>query len=275
MQAFLESPFSQASVQDLGFNVFEYPIYDVCNRISIAHSNRIISCSYAVLNELRTIYKHLDLEKSSVIYNGIDIGEFDNIRNNMVFREKTEDYAILFFGRLFWSKGISYLLAAFKLLLNEYPTLHLRLCGKGPMEPKIRAFISRENLTDNVHILGHVSRRELLTEIISADVVVLPSLREAQPISVLEAMACRKPVVAFNLPFAYEYIQDSYNGLLARARDSRDLAKKIGILLSNNDLRNSLGKNAYEFVLKHHNWDNLVNKYIDVYKKVIYQNSSF
>lgn len=269
MKAFLDSPFSQASVQDLGFNIFEYPIYDAYNRISIAHSNRIVSCSYAVLNELRTVYRHLDLKKSCVINNGIDLNEFDDTRTNMVSQEKNREHTIVFFGRWYWSKGIQYLLEAVKMLRKEYPTLELRLCGKGPMEPKIRAFITKERLENNVRILGHVPRSVLLTEIMQADAVVLPSLREAQPISVLEAMACKRPVVVFDFPFVSEYIQDSVNGLLAKPKDSKDLAAKIGGLILDTRLQEKLGENAYKYVQQEHNWDIIAERYIELYNNIL------
>lgn len=268
MKAFISSPFFQSSFEDFAFNVLEYPLYDAFNRLSIASSDHVIACSYAVLNELRSIYKDLHPEKSSVIYNGIDITEFDNARKDNVFPENTGNPTLIFYGRWFWSKGIHYLLEAFRLLLNEYPTIQLKICGKGPMERRIQAFICGKGLKNNIHVLGHVTRNELLSEIMKADVVVLPSLREAQPISVLEAMACKKPVVVFDFPFVSEYIQDSSNGLLAKAKDPKDLANKISILLSDKKFRRRLGQNAYKYVKQHHNWDNLVDKYIEVYKKV-------
>jgi glycosyltransferase involved in cell wall biosynthesis len=266
MKAFIDSPFLQSSLQDFGFNVLEYPMYDAANRLSIANSDHIICCSHTILSELKTIYKNLDIKKASVIYNGIDTSEFDKIREE-IKHENTEP-TLFFFGRWFWSKGIPYLLEAFRLLLNEYPTLQLRMCGKGPMQKRINSFISRYGLENKVHLLGHVSRHDLLAEIIRADIVVLPSLREAQPISVLEAMACKKPVVAFDLPFAREYIKNSYNGLLAKAKDHKNLADNINSIIANVKLRNSISMNAYNHVVQNHNWNNIVDEYIEVYRQI-------
>ena len=266
MKAFIDSPFLQSSLQDFGFNVLEYPLYDAANRLSIANSNHIICCSHTILSELKTIYKNLDIKKASVIYNGIDTSEFDKIRKQI--KHETTEPTLFFFGRWYWSKGIPYLLEAFRLLLNENPTLQLRMCGKGPMQKRIKAFISRYGLESKVHLLGHVSRHDLLTEIIRADIVVLPSLREAQPISVLEAMACKKPVVAFDLPFAREYIKNSYNGLLANTKDHKNLADNINSLITNDELRDAISLNAYNHVVQNHNWNNIVDEYIRVYRQV-------
>ena len=136
------------------------------------------------------------------------------------------------------------------------------------MQKRIKSFISRYGLENKVHLLGHVSRHDLLAEIIRADIVVLPSLREAQPISVLEAMACKKPVVAFDLPFAREYIKNSYNGLLAKAKDHKNLADNINSIITNVELRNTISVNAYNHVVQNHNWNNIVDEYIRVYRQM-------
>ena len=268
MKAFLNIPISHWTAKEFGFHVLGSPLFGTSNRLSITNSDHIISCSYAILNELRSTYEQLNLEKSSVIYNGIDLDEIGNLERNCTTTENTNDLTLIYYGRLNWLKGITYLVKAFKLLLRDYPNLILKIFGEGPLRHSIQAFVCDSGLKNKVHISSQIPRNKLLKEIMKADVVALPSMREAQPISVLEAMACKKPVVVFNLPFVHEYIQDSFNGLLAKAQDSKDLADKISILLSDKRFRNKLGRNAFEYVRQHHNWDNLVDKYISVYKKV-------
>jgi glycosyltransferase involved in cell wall biosynthesis len=145
----------------------------------------------------------------------------------------------------------------------------LKIYGDGPLRKKIQTIVSKCGLQDRIYIGGKISRSKLLLEIMTADVVVLPSLREAQPISVLEAMACKKPLVVFDLPFASEYIHDSLNGLLAKPQNPNDLAIKIRELLSDKALRTKIGQNAYEYIKDHHNWGYLVNQYIEIYNKLI------
>jgi N,N'-diacetylbacillosaminyl-diphospho-undecaprenol alpha-1,3-N-acetylgalactosaminyltransferase len=110
-----------------------------------------------------------------------------------------------------------------------------------------------------------VPREELFKKIREASLVVLPSIHEAQPVSMLEAMACKKPVVAFDFPFSNELVQNMYNGLLAKSGDVKDLSDKIRLLLTDRQLRLDLGQNAYEYVEKSHNWDTLAEKYIELY----------
>lgn len=268
MKASINSPFSSWTADDFGYHVFEYPLFETGNRLSIAFSDHVISCSHVILTELKSTYKNLDLKKSSVIYNGIDIDEIDDIRKNCITTEESREPTIVYYGRLYWLKGISFLIDAFRILLRDYPNLTLKVFGSGPLEQQVQAMASDPQLEGKVRFHGKIPRHELLMEVMEADVVALPSIREAQPISVLEAMACKKPVVVFDRPFAREYIIDSTNGLLAKEKDSADLADKISMLLSNKKLRNRLGQNAYEYVKQNHNWANLIDRYIDVYERV-------
>ncbi len=157
---------------------------------------------------------------------------------------------------------------ALKLLTQDFKDLRLEIFGKGHEEYRIKKFISNARLEKNVLFQGFVPHRNLMAEIKKSDVVVVPSLFEAQPMVALEAMACKKPVVAFDVSFAREIIEDGHNGLLARVGDVKDLADRIRLLLSDKKIRLKLGQNAYDYVRREHNWDIQVNKYLDVYGKV-------
>jgi glycosyltransferase involved in cell wall biosynthesis len=114
-----------------------------------------------------------------------------------------------------------------------------------------------------------VPREKLIAEIAKAAVVVLPSLYEAQPMAVLEAMACKKAPIVFDFSFSREYVKHMYNGLLVKARDEIDLSNKMRLLLVDKKLRKKLGENAYNYINKHHNWDEIAKKYINVYESLI------
>jgi len=110
----------------------------------------------------------------------------------------------------------------------------------------------------------------LIAKIKTADVVVLPSTHEVGPfIAALETMACKKPVVAFDMPFTREFIFNMKNGILARVGSVEDLHDKIRLLLSDKKLRHRLGENAYNHVIKEHNWDTAIEKYVRIYENCL------
>jgi len=268
-RTFISTPLSSWTVSDFGFHVLEDPWHEFTIRGCLANSDHIIACSFNVLNELRANYKNLDTNVVSVIYNGINFDEIDNVIIDEENNKDKSGLSIVFAGRLFWLKGIIYLLKAMEILVPDFGDLSLKIFGKGPQEDRIKRYISNEGLKDNVVFQGRVPHRDLIAEIKRSELVVVPSLYEAQPMIALEAMACRKPVVASNLPFAQEIIEDEHNGLLARAHDVKDFADKIRLLLSDKKLRWKLGRNAYDYVKREHNWDIQINEHLKVYTSVM------
>jgi len=204
-----------------------------------------------------------------VIHNAINFDEIENVESDPESKNGQSNLSIVFAGRLFWLKGLTYLLKAFEILRRDFRDLDLKIFGKGPEEPRIRRFISNTGIKDSVHLRGYIPHKSLIAEIKKSDIVVVPSLYEAQPMFALEAMACKKPLVAFDLPFAREIIANGHNGLLAKAHDVEDLANKIRIILLDGKLRFEFGQNAYKYVKREHNWSTQVEKYLDIYKNVM------
>ena len=267
LKAFSSAPLSEWAIGDFGLHVVEYPLNEIIARYCLQNSDRIIACGRTTASELKA-YRGLNPEKISVIYNGINFDKINSIGNKS--DNTRNDFSIVFYGRLVWRKGIFPLIRSIGMLERNFPNLKLKIFGTGPLENKTRTLISELGLENKVSLFGHIPYSELISEIRRATVVALPSLYEVGPfISALEAMACKKPVVTFDLPFAREFIEDMENGLLAKAGDVKDLSEKIAILLSDGRLRKKIGDNAYEYVKKNHDWNTLVDRYIDLYENVL------
>ncbi len=264
-KVFVSSPISCWTLGDFGLQIMEFPLHDFAISRILSTSDHIAVCSFTVLEELKT-YKSLDSNKVSVIYNGINFNEVENIKVSST--DDKGDLSIIYAGRLFWTKGVMFLLEAFKLVRQNFRNVHLNVFGKGPLEKKIREFIVSSGLKDEVHYRGYVPRKKLLAEVKKSDVVVLPSLYEAQPMFALEAMACKKPLVVFDVPYTRELIFNMVNGLTAEVHNIKDLSNKIQLLLSDRNLRIKLGENAYNYIKQTHNWDVQVEKYLEVYEKI-------
>lgn len=265
----VKSSEADLSLGDLAFHVLEYPIMEFTSRYCLKNSNHLIFCGLYAL-EMTRAYLGIDIQKTSVIYNGI---RFDETKNNFSFTDTNDKNVskIIFLGRLYSIKGITYLIRALALLKKDLPHFSLEIFGSGPLERKIKKLASNLELEDKVHVRGFINNHwKLLKAIEKADVVALPSLLEVGPfISALECMACKKPIVAFDLPFMREFITDMQNGLLAKPYDEKDLAEKLYLLLTNPELCTKLGNNAYKYVKEEHNWDILVERYTKIYEKIL------
>jgi glycosyltransferase involved in cell wall biosynthesis len=263
LKFFVQSPIRNWSSAEFALQVLEFPLHESTCRRCIDSSNRLIVCSRATLRELTT-YEGLDPSKVSVIYNGVDLSEMPK---DEAAKSKDGNYTLMYAGRLFPMKGIWFVLMAYRKLRMQFKNLNLRIFGKGPLESQIKHFVESEGLKNNVYFGGFLRHEELIKEIMKSDMVVFPSLYESQPMFVLETMACGKPLIAFDLPYAREIIKNEYNGLLAKPCDVDDLSNKITLVLQDKKLRINLGENAYEYVKKNHNWDVQGEKYLRVYEK--------
>ncbi len=265
-KAFFSQPLSSMTLREIGFNLLEFPLFDYSVNRSLLKADHAIVCSYSLLEELKA-YNKLSSNRVSVIYNAVDFDETKSAECQSAGGQ--DDFSILYAGRLFWAKGVMHLLEAFKLVKQDFRNVHLNIFGSGPLQERIGRFIMDSNLEDSVSSLGHVPHERLLAEIKKSDMVVFPSLREAQSMFMLEAMACKKPLLAFDLPFATELITNMNNGILANAGDIKDLSRKILLLLTDEKLRRRLGQAAYDYIRTKHNWEIQVEKYLKVYENVM------
>lgn len=259
-------PFNDLSIGDILFEFLEYPLRMSSMKFSLANSDHVVSCGLYALNKMKESL-NLDIRKASVIYNGIS---FNQVRNDLLPEDTDHKKVttILFVGRLFYFKGITYFIKALALLEKNFQNYRAEILGNGPLQRKARKLVSHLGLKDKVHFQGFVNDRvRFMKEIRNADMVAVPSLYEVGPcISLLEAMAHKKPVIALDLPFSREFILNMENGLLANPGEIEDLADKLYLLCSDTDLRMKLGWNAYEYVKEKHNWSTLVDEYCKIYE---------
>lgn len=266
---YLNVPVSHWTAAEVAHHILEYPMHDFVIRRCVADADRIIGCSYTALKEFKSAYKRLSMNRVIVIYNSVNFDEIDNIKGNPEKAEEKTGTSIIFAGRLFWLKGPLYLLKAFEMLRKECKDLRLEIFGKGPEESRMKKFVLHAGLEKRISFHGHVSHMDLLAEIKRADVAIAPSLQEAQSLFLLETMACKKPLVVFGIPSAREIIRDKKNGLLVKPFDVRDLSEKIRWIVSDRKLQLKIGQNAYIYAKREHNWQTQIEKYLEVYRKVV------
>ncbi len=265
LRVLMNSPLSDWTMGDLRVHAISYPLNEFLVRTCIKSANHVVVCGKTALRDMTHVYRNLDNKKISVIYNGVN---FDSL--NKLLKDSYEQGSfVAYHGRLVWRKGLVDLIKAMAILQNDFPDLNLKIIGKGPLERIIKLLRKKLNLTSKVHLLGYVQRADLIEELQTCSFAVLPSLYEVGPfISGLEVMACEKVLIASDTPFAREFISDMRTGVLAKPGDAEDLAAKMRLVLSDGRLRESIAENARKYVSANHNWDSLVDKYLDIYETV-------
>ncbi|GAB6166794.1 hypothetical protein JCM19992_27940 [Thermostilla marina] len=144
-------------------------------------------------------------------------------------------------------------------VLERLPRTHFLVVGDGERRDQLVDFARRLGLRECVHFLG---TRSDIAEIWRISTVgVLTSHMEANPVSLLEAMACGKPVVAPRVGSIPETVHDGENGFLVPAGDVDAFAERIVAVLSDSQLAAKLGKNGREYVLAHWSIDRMIAGY--------------
>lgn len=209
--------------------------------------------------------------KINRITNFIDTSAFkpislDNKNDLKKRRGFKNDKIVTFSGRFVQRKGIIFLLEAWKDIIKDFPEAKLVLLGDGPLLADMKSVATEIGITHSVDFLGHVNEVEAFLH--ATDVFVLASLQEGMPNSLLEAMACRLPVVATKIGGVVDIIKDSENGILVQPGDSQSLVAGFKKLLRNEKLAAAISKNAYKTIKDHYGLNSISQKYIDLYKKI-------
>lgn len=159
---------------------------------------------------------------------------------------------LLWAGQLRPVKGLKYLLAALRLLLDEGYQVRLTLLGDGEQREELEEEVKRLELQDHVALAGYVAPGPALSAYFeSADLFVLPSLSEGVPKVLLEAMARGMPIVATEVGGVPDLITDGETGVLVPRQAPRQLADAIARLLDHDDLRRTVSEQAVAFAREH------------------------
>jgi len=224
------------------------------NRIYRNPRVRLLPVSQLVAKQIRECFGRTDVH---VIPNGVSVEEFHpaargsrRFEARREFQLLPENIALLLIGNDWVKKGLRCLLRAVALCAD--PNLRLLVVGKD--DPALFAGDIMNPLVRNaVRFLP--PRDDVLVYYAAADVYAGPSLEDAFGMPILEAMACGLPVIASSFAGASEAIDDGANGLILREPQSaEELAAKIGILASDESLRNRLSAAAAE-TARNYSWD--------------------
>jgi len=194
----------------------------------IKNFDLIVSVSHFSRKKLKEI-AGLD---SIVIYNRIDSQRFRKGLDGKIIRKihgiSDEDPVILYVGRITPHKGIHYLIKAFNLVKKVYPSAKLLIVGKCYHD---RYFTELMKLADeSVIFVGPVDEDKLPLYYAACDVYATCSIFEGFNLPLVEAQACGKPVVAFDIGPHRELVK---NGYLVKKGDIEDFGKKLIYLINN------------------------------------------
>jgi glycosyltransferase involved in cell wall biosynthesis len=223
--------------------------------------HRYIAVSQAVAQQLRQTFR-VPAQKIQVIHNSIPWASFDNPCSaalRATLSAETQRPVVLTVARLDKQKGHTYLLEA----LGQVPEAILALAGDGPERTALTTLAQRLNLSERVIFLGH--RNDIGDLLACCTLFVLPSIYEGLPLSVLEAMAAGKPVVATAVGGTPEALVHMETGLLVPPADPKALADAIRQILSDPERACRMGAAGRARVRREFSADSMAQRVMQVY----------
>lgn len=225
------------------------------NRFLSYRSNHLIAVSDYIKNHLINYYK-ISNEKVTTIYNGVtepDQLESSGDSNNIV----------LAFGRFEQEKGFEILIKALGMIKKK-SEFKLKLIGEGTLEPELKKLAGC--LEVNAQYLK--SESTPWSEIIKADLIIVPSRVESFGLSIIEAGIMSKCVIAANSGAIPEIIEDGVSGFIFPTEDYTILSHLIEKLMNDKLLRKRIGSQLKESVEKKFSTTIMANSYLQLFNRI-------
>jgi len=230
-------------------------------------TDKIITISKQQYEEILNVYKVGTSKKHEVINLGIDT----SFANNLDKESFRKDFNISFDAKVFGIVGRIAEIKNHKLFIDSvkefnkfgYKNIYFVIIGDGDKE-YVNELKKYSKGVDNIIFAGNQMNPKYFYG--ALDFLVLTSKNEGTPVSILEAFACKIPVISTAVGGVIDLIDDNERGLLAR-QEAKDLAQKYIYVLENN--LDDMKIKAKEFVEKNYSIENLVGKVGKLYKQLI------
>ena len=265
-----------------------YAMSSWMERTAILDADAIIAVSQGTKTDILRAYPEVDPDRIHVIYNGIDLAEYQKTEDTKALVDYGVDPAVpylLFVGRITRQKGVTHLVDAIRHLPADTQVV---LCAGAPDTPEIAAEMRKKVQDAQQHhkrivwIEKMVTKREAIQLYSNARVFCCPSVYEPFGIINLEAMACRVPVVASATGGIKEVVVEGKTGYLVPfdqdpvtsfPRDpetfARDLASRSSELMADPEKCQRFGEAGRRRVEEQFSWTAIAHQTIELYERLI------
>jgi glycosyltransferase involved in cell wall biosynthesis len=222
---------------------------------------------FAASVEIKNIAKALVSDKRvEALTNPVDTELFSPEKKPTI-EKKEDEYLLVCPRRLVEKNGVHFLIEAMPEIVSKRK-IKLVVAGDGPLRGSMERRLKELDIRDKVVLLGSVPNEEMPGVLISADLIVIPSLMEATSIAALESMSCGKAIAASRVGGLPEIIDEKV-GFLMEPGNPKDIAEKIDIALKDTDLLEKKGNLARKKVVENWSAKQLVNEHFQIYKNIV------
>jgi len=244
-------------------------VYRTLLALALRRMDMITTVSNDLLICLERAYPNLGSKKRAILNAAFD-GPLDSFSGGSTSGLHLPVNYILTVGSIIPRKGYDVLLKAMRITCDRGRNFNLVIVGGGENRyaSKLATMVKVLGLEDCVVFAGEVAHPEIVAVYSRAKFFVLASRQEGIPLVLLEAMSCRKAVVATRVNGVPELIHDGENGLLVEPEDADSLAEAMIRLDEDDALREYLAERGQKHVVHERTWERLTSEYLETYKIV-------
>jgi glycosyltransferase involved in cell wall biosynthesis len=236
--------------------------------------DKAITVSSAV-QEYFLKHKKYSAQKVLMLHNWCDLDYFSPEKYDSVTRlayRKRESIppdatVIGIIGRLEEQKGHRYLFDILPKLIGANKNTHVLVVGEGSLQQELYSMATQENVFPNIHFLGF--RSDIAELLAIMDILVLPSLFEGMPLTLIEASAMGVPMIASKVDGSSDVVIEGITGFLVEAKNSDELYARLQTLITNPHLRRSMSENATQYARNTFDMKKQIALLEDVYNSVV------
>jgi glycosyltransferase involved in cell wall biosynthesis len=209
-------------------------------------------------------------QKIHMIQNSVeipDVGPVDAVELRRPLGLLQETFVVVFVGRLSPVKAPGDLLTAWTQFSRHFADTQLIFLGEGELAGELQKQAIQDGLVEQVRFLGRVDN--VNDYLLAADTFVLPSISEAMPNALLEAMAVGLPVIASAVGGITDAVEHRQNGLLYTSGDINGLADCLLELAQSPELQAKLGATARQTVVERYDLERMTDRYIALYHELL------
>jgi glycosyltransferase involved in cell wall biosynthesis len=241
--------------------------YEYLDSLILRRAEKVVGVSDSIADCL--LKSGIPGHKISVIYNGTDLPTTRDCQPTVRQELGVEENKLIVgtVGRLEEQKGLQYFIAAAKEVLVKLPDVLFVVAGEGSWRSRLEHMISDLGLTSSVLLLGR--RSDMAGIYASLDLFVLASIDEGMPMTILEALAACRAVVATRVGAVEKLIIPDRTGMLVEPRDVPAIRDAILRCLGNPSLARELGHNGEEHVRNSFSSDAMAKSYLKLYRQLL------
>ena len=254
------------------FSPFKTRIFILIERLLARISSRIIAISENIQFDLFSTYRIAALNKIELIPLGFELDKLpDRETYQNFFRTKfsisKNAFIIGIIGRLTEIKNHILFIQVADLLCRQHNDVHFLVIGDGELHTELVNYVKKLNLSDKIHFTGWIQETAKIYS--DLDLLIQTSKNEGTPVTIIEAMWYRIPVLSTNVGGVPDLISDGETGYLLDSTEPAVFVTVIEKLLQNKKLRDKIGLTAHEFINQKYHVNRLINDIKALYKRLL------